>query len=231
MFVFELNHIVERTELFDALPRHDDDAGDRDRGHERNHLEAATHQHVKRAAAVAFDVWKQHPFDHLILSAGPEIAHELEADLHSYLKDRIRARINLPAASSEGTITDAALDVEERVEREREAAVVHRLREAAGSGRGGVAGLDGTLAALSDRRVDTLVVSDGYEVPGWRCGACGVLAAKGRTCRTCGGRMTAVDDIVEEAVEEALLQSCHVEVCVGNADLDVAGRIGAMLRF
>ncbi len=26
-------------------------------------------------------------------------------------------------------------------------------------------------------------------------------------------------------------QSCQVEVCVGNADLDVLGRIGALLRY
>lgn len=230
MFVFELNQLVDRSEAFDALPRHDDDAGDRDRGHERNHIEAATHQHVKRAAAMAFDVWKQHPFDHLILSAGPEIAHELENGLHSYLKERIAARINIPAASSEAAIVSAALEVEEEVERQREAALVERLREAAGGGRGGVAGLAATLAALSERRADTLLVSDGYEAEGWRCG-CGVLAAKGRTCPTCSGQMEHVDDIIEEAVEQALLQSCHVEMCVGNADLDVLGRVGALLRF
>ncbi len=231
MFVFELNQLVDRSEAFDALPRHDDDAGDRDRGHERNHIEEVTHQHVKRAAGVAFDVWKQHPFDHLILSAGPEIAHELEAGLHSYLKERIAARINIPAASSEAAIVSAVLAVEEKVEREREAAMVTRLREAAGASRGGVVGLAATLAALSERRVDTLVVSDGYEAEGWRCDACGVLAALGRSCPTCTEKMDHVDDIIEEAVEQALLQSCHVEVCVGNADLDVAGRIGALLRF
>ena len=43
--------------------------------------------------------------------------------------------------------------------------------------------------------------------------------------------MYAVDDVVEEAVEEALAQSCDVQVCVGNADLDVLGRIGALLRY
>ena len=43
--------------------------------------------------------------------------------------------------------------------------------------------------------------------------------------------MTKVDDVVEEAIEEALAQDCRVEVCVGNADLDVLGRIGALLRF
>lgn len=232
MFVFELNELVDKSEVFEALPRHPDDAGDRDRGHERGDLDAtAAHQHVKRAAQLAFDVWKLHPFDHLILSAGPEIAHELEADLHSYLKERIRARVNIPASASEAVIVEAVLDVEEQVERDREAAMVRRMREAAASGRGGVAGLEATLAAMSERRVDTLVVSDGFEAEGWRCDACGVLASKGRTCPTCGEEMHHVDDVVEEAVEQALLQSCHVEMCVGNADLDVAGRIGALLRF
>ncbi len=40
-----------------------------------------------------------------------------------------------------------------------------------------------------------------------------------------------MDRLVEEAVEEALGQSCRVEVVVGNADLDVLGRVGALLRF
>ena len=43
--------------------------------------------------------------------------------------------------------------------------------------------------------------------------------------------MVAVDDVIEEAVEEALAQSCEVEICVGNADLDVLGSIGALLRY
>jgi hypothetical protein len=43
--------------------------------------------------------------------------------------------------------------------------------------------------------------------------------------------MEALDDVVEEAVDEALSQSCRVEICVGNADLDVLGRVGALLRY
>jgi hypothetical protein len=43
--------------------------------------------------------------------------------------------------------------------------------------------------------------------------------------------MDQVDDVVEEAVEDALAQACKVEICVGNADLDVLGRIGALVRY
>jgi len=57
------------------------------------------------------------------------------------------------------------------------------------------------------------------------------LATVGRQCATCGAEMVHVADVVEEAVEAALGQSCRVEVCNGNADLDVLGRIGALLRY
>jgi hypothetical protein len=43
--------------------------------------------------------------------------------------------------------------------------------------------------------------------------------------------MAGMAAVVEAAIEEALLQSCAVEMCADNADLDVAGRIGALLRF
>ena len=43
--------------------------------------------------------------------------------------------------------------------------------------------------------------------------------------------MQRVDDVVEEAIEAALNQSVRVAQCDGSADLDVLGRIGALLRF
>ena len=87
------------------------------------------------------------------------------------------------------------------------------------------------LEAINMRRVERLAVSVGFEESGWRCPQCGALALVGRRCPACGSVMVAVEDIVEEAIEEALQQKCRVEVCPGNADLDVLGRIGALLRY
>jgi peptide chain release factor subunit 1 len=231
LFVFELGELVEKSELFDQLPRHEDDRGDRRRDEVRGHSAEVAHQHLKRAAHVAFEMFKVQPFDHLIVGAPDEIANELERDMHSYLRDRIRARLSIPVGASEAVVREAALDVEQQVERAKEAELVTRLRDAVGARAGGVAGLADTVAALTERRVDTLVVSEGYEAPGWRCHGCGHVALKGRACPLCGRDMHQVDDVVEEAIDEALAQSCRVEVVVGNADLDVLGRIGALLRF
>jgi hypothetical protein len=43
--------------------------------------------------------------------------------------------------------------------------------------------------------------------------------------------MNLVDDVVEESVGDAILRSCSVVTCVDSADLDVLGRIGALLRY
>ncbi|MGH9178334.1 MAG: hypothetical protein ACRD0N_07260 [Acidimicrobiales bacterium] len=232
MFVFELGQLVDKSELFDSLPRHEDDRGDWDKDHVRDHSADAAHHHLKRAADVAFSVFQEQDLDHLVIGAPDEIAKELERLVHSYLRDRIAARIKLPVNSSDATITEAALEVEQQVERAKEAAQVARLRDAVGAGNGGVAGLPGVLSALVERRVDTLLVSDGYEAPGWRCPTCGHLAVRGPACPVCpSSTMARVDDVVEEALEDALAQSCRIEVVVGNPDLDVLGCIGALLRF
>jgi peptide chain release factor subunit 1 len=232
MFVFELGELVDRSELFEQVPRETDARGLRDRGGDHpGALEAHIRHHLRNAAQVAFEVWGQHPFAHLAIAAPDDLAGQLEADLHPYLRDRLCGRLAVPVTADHDEVLAAAQRVETKVERERQAAVVERLREAAASGRKGVAGLADAVAALGDRRVDVLLVSHGFTAPGWRCGACDALAALGRRCKRCGGEMTEVADLVEDAVEEALVQSCQVEICVGNADLDVMGRAGALLRY
>lgn len=231
MFVFEMGRLVERSERFDALPRHDDDAGGKDRRHDRHKLEAAAHQHLKNAAAVAFDVFQTHPFDHLIVAAADDIAGELEADLHQYLRQRIAARMHIPVNASDAEIRDAAIEVEEEIARRKEADLVGRLRDAAGANTGGAVGLANVLTAISERRVETLLVSDGFAEEGFRCGDCRTLSATGPSCPSCAGQMLREADVVELAIEEAMLQSAHVQICVDNADLDVVGRVGALLRF
>jgi peptide subunit release factor 1 (eRF1) len=252
ILVFEAGQLRDRSELFDELPRHDDDRGDWDRDHVRDHADAVAQHHVRRAAQVAFLLHQQRPLDHLILAGPDPMVRDVERELHSYLRERIVGSLRLPTTASDDEIRAAAARIEEDTERARTGALVNHLRDAIGlsgagliglppssgggapigaAGGSGVAGLDAVLRVLGEHRVDTLLVSDGFEAPGWRCPACGSPAAVGPVCATCTGPMERLDDVVEEAIEAALVQSCRVAVCRGNADLDVLGRIGALLRF
>jgi peptide subunit release factor 1 (eRF1) len=231
LFRFGQGELLEKQELLDLLPRHDDDGGQLGKDQVAGHAAAAAQRHLKNAASAAFALFQQQGFDHLVLAGPEDITAEVERDLHAYLRERIAARVHLPVAAADEEIRQAVEDVEADVARAREAAVVERLRRAVGTGTTGVAGLDPVLGALVARRVDTLLVSEGFEAPGWRCGGCAWVGTLGRRCPVCETEMDRVDDVVEEAVEDALTQACKVAVCRDNADLDVMGRVGALLRY
>lgn len=231
VLVFELGVLVDRSELIDELPRDYDHRGERERGDTHAHVDDLVEQHLRRAAAAAFAAHQAQEFAHLLIGAPAELAGALEHHLHPYLVERLGGRLAVTVNASDAVLRAAVLEAEDRLVRERETRVVERLREAVGAGRKAVAGLEAVLAALVERRVDLLVVSEGYSEAGWRCPGCAHLASVGRTCPLCGADMVEVPDVVEDALEEALLQSCRIEICVGNADLDVLGRIGALLRY
>jgi peptide chain release factor subunit 1 len=230
LFVFEMGELVERSELIDELPRDVDTRGERERGTPEHHVEELAHQHLRNAARAAFDLWQHHPFEHLAIGAPDHVANELEADLHPYLRERLCGRLHVPVTASHAEVLAEAEKAEIEVERRREAAHVARLREAVGSGRRGAAGLADTLSALSEHRVEHLLVSKGFAAEGWRSPATGHLFAVGPTSPA-GERLERVPDVVEEAIEVALVAGTRVTICDGNADLDVLGRVGALLRY
>jgi peptide chain release factor subunit 1 len=231
LFVFELGELVEHSELFEEPGRDEGPRGERDRGDNAQSVEERVHQHLRHAADVAFRVWRRHRFEHLAIAAPDQLVATLEAALHPYLRDRLRGRLQVPVGAAHGAVLAAAQQIESDVIRRRDAALVDRLRSAVAGGRRGVAGLGAVADALADHRIDWLVVSKGYDSPGWRCDRCGRLATIGRRCKRCGDEMVEIDDLVEEVTQEALAQSCRVDICTGNADLDVMGRIGALLRY
>lgn len=231
LFVFELGQLVDRSELLDELPRDYDSRGERERGTPEHHREELAHQHLRNAARAAFDLWQARGFHHLAIGASDTIAGELEQALHPYLQERLCGRVPVGVGAAPAEVLAAAEAVEAEVERTREAALVAKLKEAAATGRRGVAGLAGTLAALAQHRVERLIVSKGFAQEGWRRPDTGALALVGPKQPDTGATMDRVGDVVEDAIEEALTQGVPVTICVGNADLDVLGRIGALLRY
>ncbi len=230
VLVIEMGEVAHGGALFDELPRHEDDRGEWDKDHVHGHQAVAAQHHLRRAGQLAFSVFKRRGFDHLILSGPEAVLAEVERELHSYLRDRIAARLSIPTTAGDDEVRQAVLRVADKLERDRECAMVRSLRERLGAGTA-VAGLAPVLQALLERRVEALLVSAGFRATGWRCPRCAALAERGRACPVCSAPMDLVDDVVEEAVGDAVLRSCSVATCVDSADLDVLGRIGALLRY
>ena len=231
VFVFHFGELVDHSELLDDRGRPDDVRGHLDRGDVGARSDAVVSAHLRRAADAAFQIFRDEPFEHLTLGGPDAVMRALESTLHPYLRRRLCGRIQVGVGASTGDVRSAVMDVEREVERQREAEAVERLRAAVATNSRAVVGLATTLRAVAEHRVEQLLVSAGFGEPGWSCEACGHLGLVGRTCPACRSELIPVDDIVELAIEATLAQSCHVEICVDNPDLDVMGRIGALLRY
>ena len=117
-------------------------------------------------------------------------------------------------------------------ERAVERDAIDRLKQGVGAGGRGVAGLDDVLGVLNERRVETLLLEERFQMPGRVCPQCGSLLPESVTsCPADGRPPTSYDDIVEEAVELAVAQSADVIITRYHDDLEEMGGVGAVLRF
>ena len=96
----------------------------------------------------------------------------------------------------------------EAYETRREREALDRLAEGVGRGARGVGGLAGTLAALNEARVETLLIAGGFAAPGVRDPS--TSAALSGDDAPGDRELEPLPDVVETAIEKALDQSAEV---------------------
>jgi peptide subunit release factor 1 (eRF1) len=124
-----------------------------------------------------------------------------------------------------------ALELGIQAEKEREKRQVERLITLAAKGNGAVVGLEDTLDAANNGRVQMLVISEGYRKNAFRCKSSGLLTI--RPEEDCSGEedVEAVYDVVESLVNQVLRSGGDVDVVMSSPELEKVGSIGAFLRY
>lgn len=198
---------------------------------ERRHQQQAM-AHARLVAGALMDLLRERPFDRLFI-AGPEEAVNMVRDvLPRPLEARFAGTVSMQVGASEAEVLDEMLRIAEEREREGEVAIVRRLLDGAGVGTATL-GLEPTLEAASDGRVDKLVVGD--DLPGHVrvCTQCGRLTSETEQCPRCGNTLTEASDPRERLVTEVLDHGGRVEFISGEAEqlLLENGGVGAFTRY
>ena len=194
-------------------------------------IEKEKDDHLRHTADALMEHFKRRPFERLIVGGPREVVADFESKLHGYLAERLAGRIDVDVEHSNADqVLEATRPRFEELEEQRESEALERLAE----GSRAAAGLEATLRALNERRVETLVVDERFSAEGSCCPTCGWLGPAGeRACPVDGTELEPLDDLSEEAAELTIQQSAEIMVVRRRRD-ELAQRadgIAALLRF
>ncbi len=234
LFEVYLGEIGPHAEISADVPRRvrEGGLGGRDERHIERHHDQAVHQHFKKLADETFRLFQRDQFDWLILGGHRDLLREFKAQLHPYLKERWVGDFHCdPASIAMPEILARSLAIEEQVEREHEQHLARALAAESTTGHRAVAGITRTLQAIARGEAQTVLVEQGFEMPGYVCFQCHWPTLEPEPCPHCRQPVEPCPDIVDEAIELALHRSCSVKHVQGASPLRDVGRIGALLRY
>lgn len=226
--------IEERADLVSDVPgRHDQ--GGRAQARLQRHHDDAVRQHLKKTAELVFKVFRETPFERLLIAGTDPVAAEFQDALHPYVRERILGTFNIPMSASPKIVQDRARPILRAMDAQRQQDMVDLLAAEVAERDLGAVGLAPSLDALRQGQVQTLLVIEDYDAPGQRCTACGALLTQGHAaCPLCGGALMEVEDLVSSMVEQAMEQGARVLTVTAPgavARLESLGHVGAILRF
>ncbi len=160
----------------------------------------------------------------------PRLTELLSQDLRRRLVDR-RVEVDMSYSNDE-QVREAVAAVVEQEEQEHERAALDRLGQGLGSGARAAGGVEATLEALNERRVEVLLLEQGVQRAGGRCPSDGLLSVSSSgTCPADGADIDPVEDLGEAAIEAALLQDAELILVSRYPDLGPHEGFAALLRF
>jgi peptide chain release factor subunit 1 len=224
------DELEERQHVQDNVHGQHDQGGWSQARYERS-VEKDVDDHLRNFAEDIQRRWRAERFDRLAVGGPQEIVPRFLELLGEDLRARLApARVDVDLSDvSEARVKEAIerLVVEDDQRTEQE--LLDRLRESPGRA---AVGLQDTLAALNERRVEQLLVDPAYGAPVFRCLSCGLLTAgPDDQCPADGGDMERSDHPREALVAAAIAQDAEVVVLRHQEDLQQLRGVGALLRF
>jgi peptide chain release factor subunit 1 len=223
---------VQEVELVEDDVHGQHDQGGWSQANYQRSVDKEVADHLKRVAEVTFGRLRDALPVGILIGAPGELAGDLEAHLHPYLRERLAGRIDIDVEhSSPEDVRRAAAPAIAEAGRKAQDEALRALPEGFARGRA-AGGLAGVLDAVHQQRVQALLVDEGFSAAGVVCPACGWMGVSGESACPADGTATQERaDVVDVAIKRALAQSADVHVLRDRPELASHGHIAALLRF
>ncbi len=196
-----------------------------------HHEEEVALRNLREAATSASHFFAHKPIRRLFLGGTAETVAQFRDLLPKQLQSCLANTFTIDMNAGEHEVRQHTLNLLREANADREKKLVDAMITLAAKAGNAVTGLDDTLEAISERRVQTLIISDGFRTPGYVHEASGFLVNNLARSPMGAEELTEVEDVIDSAVVHTIAQGGHVEVVSDNEELNQAGGIGALLRY
>ena len=195
------------------------------------HEEEVANRNLREAAQAATEFFAKNSMRRLFIGGTAETVAHFQELLPKQLQSCIAGTFAMDMNAGEHAVRTQTLKMLSAANAKREEKMVTQLVNANAQGGNGVFGLDDTLQAINEKRVQTLIISDGYRSPGYFNESSGFVVANLTKSPIAPEELTPVDDVIDIALNFTMNQGGQAEVVNGNKQLEENGRIGAILRY
>jgi len=239
LFNFHMGELREETDILgetirrtkrgggsQALGRRGGTAGQTD------YVDEVADRNMRDVADMASQFFREREIRRIIIGGSEDNVAQFRSLLPKTWQSLVVGTFPISMTASHNDILEKAIKVGQAAEIQQEIQLVKKVVTSASKGKAGVLGLDDTLHAIKEKRVQLLLIREGYREPGKRCQSCGYLTSSSMdTCPYCDGKLEEVADTIEVAVRNVIRSAGDVEIIRRDQDITGFNQIGALLRY
>jgi peptide chain release factor subunit 1 len=197
----------------------------------QNRMETEYHKFLREASGAVLDLFMEKGADCIVLGGEKNICRDFVKHMHSYLHERYAGCIDAKLNAKDSEVLKEVRKINEKIISEKDKKLTERIRSELSKDGEACKGIQNILEALSMAAVRTLVVEDGYMVPGFVDMETGFLYIEKDKAASDNASFMPVKDIINEAVDEAIHQGAEVRIVKNKELLRGLDHVAALLRF
>ncbi len=239
LFSFHLGELQEQEGVMGEAIRHTKRGGGSQAAGRRggtagqtDYVEEMADRNIKEVIEAATRFFSENNVRRIVIGGTDENVALFRSHLPKAWQSLVIGTVAINMTASHVEVLERAMQIGKEAEYRRQAILVDTIVTNTAKGRGGSIGLEDTLGAIREGRVQSLVIRDGYRAPGLRCKSCGHISSLPMgNCPFCDGETEKIPDAVEVAVRQVMRSGGDVEVLHSEQGRKGFDQIGALLRY